>query len=165
METRTDADAKKKLWSLISKVKVAMMATHAGGDHMHARPMVAVQKDFDGVLWFFTDRSSDKVDQVEDDARVLLTYADWDSQTYVSVDGTAAVVTDRARIADLWTEGMRTWFPKGADDPAIALLKITVDSAVYWDSPSSTMVHAYGYVKAVLTGERPHPGDVAKVTF
>ncbi|WP_075216227.1 pyridoxamine 5'-phosphate oxidase family protein [Mongoliimonas terrestris] len=165
MDVKTDAAAKQKVWDLIGKVKVAMMATHAGGDHMHARPMVATQKEFDGVIWFFTDKNSHKVDQVEGDHRVLLTYADWDSQTYVSVDGTASIVEDKGTIDQLWQESLRTWFPKGKDDPNIALIRVDVDNAAYWDSPSSTMLHAYGYVKAALTGERPKAGDVAKVKF
>ena len=60
---------------------------------------------------------------------------------------------------------MRTWFPKGIDDPEAALLKVAVDGAEYWDAPNSTMVHAYGYLKARLTGESPHPGENEKVSF
>ena len=58
---------------------------------------------------------------------------------------------------------MRTWFPKGQDDPDIALLEVRVEMAEYWDAPSSAMVHAYGYVKAVTTGKPPHPGGNEKV--
>jgi hypothetical protein len=47
----------------------------------------------------------------------------------------------------------------------VALLKVTVEAAEYWDAPNSMMVHAYGYVKAALTGEPPHPGENRKVTF
>ncbi len=122
--------------------------------------MVASHKEFaDGELWFFTDRQSRKVDEAESNDRILLTYADWDKQHYVSVDGTAEVVEDRAKIAELWTEGMRTWFPKGVDDPNVALLRVRVESAEYWDAPSSTMLHAYGYLKAVTTGKRPNAGE------
>lgn len=166
METKIGPDAEAKVWSLIKDVKVAMMATHADGEHMHARPMVATHKAFEnGELWFFTDKRSRKVDEAEANDRVLLTYADWDKQHYVSIDGTAAVIEDRQTIADLWSEGMRTWFPKGTDDPNIALLRVKVESAEYWDAPSSAMVYAYGYLKAVTTGKRPNPGETARVLF
>ena len=69
------------------------------------------------------------------------------------------------RRRNLWSEGLRTWFPKGSDDPRIALIKVDVDMAEYWDSPSSTMVYAYGYLKAITTGERPNPGENASVRF
>lgn len=165
MEHRSDDAAKAKVWELIKDIKVAMLATHAGGEHMHARPMVAVQKTFDGELWFFTDKRSRKVDEVDHEERVLLTYADWDDQNYVSVDGLATIVEDPARVKEFWTESMRTWFPNGKDDPNIALLKVKVESAEYWDATSSAMVHAYGYLKAATTGKRPHPGETAHVRF
>ena len=47
----------------------------------------------------------------------------------------------------------------------MALLKVTCEGAEYWDAPSSTLVHAYGYIKAVTTGEPPHPGANDKVDF
>ncbi len=78
---------------------------------------------------------------------------------YVSVSGRAQVVTDRSKIKELWTPLMKTWFPKGEDDPEICLIRVRAESAEYWDSPSSTIVHIYGLAKAVVTGERPNPGD------
>ena len=166
METKMGPEAEAKVWSLIKHIKVAMLATHADGEHMHARPMVATGKAFEaGELWFFADRRSRTVDEIEANDRVLLTYADWDSQSYVSIDGRAEVVEDPRRVAELWSEGMRTWFPAGREDPNIALLRVVVDAAEYWDAPSLAMVYAYGYLKAVTTGRRPHPGDVGKVLF
>jgi hypothetical protein len=58
---------------------------------------------------------------------------------------------------------MRTWFPKGVSDPEIALLKVEIDQAEYWDAPSSTMVYVTGYAKAALTGKSPHPGENEKL--
>ena len=49
--------------------------------------------------------------------------------------------------------------------PRIALIKVDVDMAEYWDSPSSTMIYAYGYLKAITTGERHNPGENASVRF
>ncbi|WP_181701457.1 pyridoxamine 5'-phosphate oxidase family protein [Chthonobacter albigriseus] len=165
MDAKTDAEAKAKIWSMIKEVKVAMMVTHAGADRMHARPMVATSQEFDGALWFFTDKRSHKTDEIEENPRVLLAYSDWDSQTYVAIDGTAEIYEDRAKIDEYWQESMRTWFPEGKDDPNVALLRVEADGAAYWDAPSSAMIHAYGYVKALVTGERPKAGDVGRVTF
>ena len=67
------------------------------------------------------------------------------------------IVRDKQKVHELWSEPLATWFPKGKDDPNIGLIRVHVDKAEYWDSPSSTMVHAYGYVKANLTGEPPTP--------
>lgn len=164
MSDMTQDQAQQKLWSMMKGIGFAMLTTEDGGQ-LRARPMVAAQDQFDGVLWFFTRLSSHKVAEVETDQHVGVTYADPSKQDYVSLSGTARLVRDKAAVAEHWSEGMRTWFPKGTDDPDAALLRVTVSGAEYWDAPNSTMVHAYGYLKARLTGEPPHPGGNEKLNF
>ena len=165
MEHRSDAEAKQKVWDMIKDIRVALLGTRDSEGHLHSRPMVAVETEFNGELWFFTRSDCRKVSEIETDPRVLLSYSNPDDQNYVSISGTGSIVRDRAKIKELWSEYLRTWFPKGSDDPDIALLKVTVDLAEYWDAPSSALLHAYGYVKARLTGESPKAGDVAQVDF
>lgn len=160
----TDTQDTAKLWNMIKSIEFAMMVTE-DGDHLRSRPMAVSQTEFDGKLWFFTRASSHKVAEVEHDQRVNLAYAHPAKQDYVSVSGRARLNRDRAAIDQHWSEPLRTWFPKGKDDPDIALLEVTVQQAEYWDAPSSTMVHAYGYVKAALTGQSPDPGGHGKVTL
>ena len=164
MTDLTDAEMKQKLWSMMKDIGTAMLTTEDEGK-LRARPMVASQTEFNGEIWFFTRKSSHKVDEVKSEQHVGVTYADAGKQDYVSLSGRATLVTDKAQVTAHWTELMRTWFPKGIDDPEVALLKVVVDAAEYWDAPSSTMVHAYGYIKARLTGESPHPGENEKVSF
>jgi prepilin-type processing-associated H-X9-DG protein len=148
-----------KIWEMIKDIKFAMLTSDDGG-FLRSRPMVASQKTFEGTLWFFTRAHSHKVDEVGHDPRVNVSYADGSAQNYVSLSGTATLETDPATLKQHWSEAMRTWFPKG-----LALLRVVVEQAEYWDAPNSKMVHAYGYVKAVLTGEPPHPGENVKVTL
>ena len=160
--TQTTEDATSKLWDMMRSIGFAMLTSEDDG-HLRARPMVASQKEFDGTLWFFTRVSSHKVEEVQAQHRVGVTYSEPSRQNYVSLSGDASLVRDAEAIASHWGEAMRTWFPKGKDDPDIALLKVDVTQAEYWDAPSSTMLHAYGYVKAVVTGTPPHPGGNEKL--
>ena len=164
MADPTDAEIKQKLWSMIKDIGTAMLTTEDDGK-LRARPMITAQKEFTGELWFFTRASSHKVDEVKSEHHVGVTYADVGKQDYVSLSGRATLVKDKAQVEAHWSEPMRTWFAKGIDDPEAALLKVTVDAAEYWDAPNSTMVHAYGYIKARLTGESPHPGGNEKLSF
>ena len=164
MTESNHTEATQKMWEMMKDISFAMLTTE-DDDNLRARPMVAAQSGFDGTLWFFTRASSHKVSEVEHDQRVGVTYADPSKQDYVSLSGHARLVRDKAAIDEHWGESMRTWFPKGKDDPEIALLKVDVTMAEYWDAPNSTMVHAYGYLKAVVTGEPPHPGGNEKVRF
>ena len=162
MDVRTDAESVQKVHDLIAKATFAMFGTYDGTGACHMRPMAAVEHG-DGALWFFARIDSRKIDEIDRDPRVSLAYADASGQNYVSVQGRAAIHRDRATIEELWSEPLRTWFPDGTDDPAIALIRVEMEEAEYWDSPSSFVVHAAGYVKSALTGEPPAPGDVAQV--
>jgi general stress protein 26 len=122
--------------------------------------MYTIKPGTDGALYFLTDSESAKVYEVQKDSQVNLSYADPSSNIYASVSGRANAYRDEAKIAELWSEPMRAWFPKGKEDPNITLLKITVDKAEYWDSPSSLLSRAYGYVRAVVTGEPSKDDDV-----
>ncbi|WP_234997391.1 pyridoxamine 5'-phosphate oxidase family protein [Hymenobacter roseosalivarius] len=149
-----------KLIERIKDIRIAMMTTAETNGMLHSRPMYTQQPDEDGTLWFFTERDSAKIDEVQQDRHINLGYSQPDDNLYVSVSGTASVVNDRQKIKDLWSEGLRAWFPKGSDDPNISLLKVDIERGEYWDQPSNVLVRAFGYVKAVTTGERYQPtGD------
>ncbi len=73
------------------------------------------------------------------------------------------MVHDPQKVRELWSEPVRVWFPKGPEDPDIALVRVRAREATYWDAPSSKFVMAYGYAKAVTTGERPQSGEIGDV--
>jgi len=147
-----------KLVEKIKDIKIAMMTTVENGQELHSRPMYTSKPEEDGTLWFFTERDSQKVGELRQDQHVSLGYSKPEDNLYVAITGVAQVVTDRAKIKELWSEALRGWFPNGSDDPNIALLKITISKGEFWDSPNSTLLRAYTYVKAVVTGKRHQPG-------
>ena len=156
MEHQPDrAAAIKKLGELIEDIKIAMLTTVEEDGSLRSRPMGTQQVEFDGDLWFFTAASAPKVGEVQRERQVNVSYADAGSQRYVSVSGSAQLVRDRPKIEQLWNPIFRAWFPQGLEDPDLALLKVSVERAEYWDAPSGKLVQLYGFVKALATGKRP----------
>ena len=149
----------KKLGELIRDMKFAMLTTVDPDGVLRSRPMVTQKAEFDGELWFFTSSKSGKISSIRNDQHINVAYADPDSQRYVSVSGRAELVNDRKKVHELWTPMMLAWFTNGENDPEISLIRVRVESAEYWDSPSSTLVHLIGFAKALLTGERPQLGE------
>ena len=147
----------KKLYELIKDMRIAMMTTVDTDGTLHSRPMYSHKADEHGDLWFFTKIQSPKITEISRDGEVNLAYSDPDKQHYVSVSGKAEIVRDRAKIDAMWSEPLRTWFPDGKDDPSIALIRVHPARGEYWDTPSSTVLYLYGYVKAAVTGETPKP--------
>jgi general stress protein 26 len=90
-------------------------------------------------------------------------FADPDAQRYISVSGLARVVRDPVKVRERWSAAYKSWFPKGVDDPSLALLRVTVTAAEYWDSPSSPVVRILGFARAMATGQRQQPGQSTKL--
>jgi general stress protein 26 len=153
-----------KLYEMIKDIRIAMMTTVDTEGELHSRPMYAQEADQHGDLWFFTRLQSPKITEISRDNEVNLAYADPSNQSYVSIFGTAEIVRDKGKIDEKWSAGLKAWFPDGKDDPQIALIRVHPVRGEYWDSPSSTVVHLYGTVKAAVTGKPPTElGDNKKV--
>lgn len=168
MTRQTEKSDIEKLHELIKDIRTAMLTTVEEDGSLRSRPMATQETDLgdlDGNLWFFTPASSAKVGEVRREQHVNLSYAAPDSNRYVSVSGTARIVRDPAKAKELWNPALKAWFPKGLDDPDLALLRVEVGKAEYWDAPSSKMVQLVGFVKAIATGQRYDPGENEKLNF
>lgn len=165
MDNNTDRNENiKKLREMIKDIRFAMLTTVEEDGTLHSRPMATQEVEFDGDLWFFTNAKAPKVEEVQHDQHVNVSYSEPNEQKYVSVSGKAQLVSDRQKIEELWNPLFKAWFPQGLDDPDLALLKVSVDKAEYWDSPSSKVVRLLGFAKALVTGKPiSNPGDNAKI--
>ena len=154
------------LREVIKDIKVAMFVTETADGALRSRPMVTQGTQFDGDLWFFTDVGSAKVFEIESDRHVNISYADPSHDKYVSVSGLASLVNDRAKIRELWNPLAKAWFPGGADDPQLTLIRVQPTAAEYWDHTSGTLVSIAGFLKAAATGKRlREPGKHEKVSM
>ncbi|TAE31999.1 MAG: pyridoxamine 5'-phosphate oxidase [Cytophagales bacterium] len=153
-----------KIKELVEDIRIAMMTTVDEGGHLVSRPMAVMQMDTDGTLWFFTKKSSPKVDQIENhEQQVNLSFADTGDSSYVSISGTAQETDDRAKIEELWSPMAKPWFPEGKDDPQLTILKVHTNMAEYWDSNSSRMVRFLEMARAAVTGDTYKEGENKKV--
>lgn len=153
-----------KFKKLTESIDFCMLTTISGGQ-LRSRPMSTQEMDENGDLWFFTSDQTHKVDEIEADSRVNVGYSKPNDNTYVSVSGRASISKDKQKIEELWNPVLKAWFPKGLDDPNLALLKVSVEEAEYWDSPNSTLVQLAGFVKALVTGEQAKGGEHGKVSL
>ena len=78
---------------------------------------------------------------------------------WVSVAGTAEVVTDRQLIHDMWNQVVEAWFPDGPDTPEVVLLHVDSDSAEYWTSPGGTAATVLQWIKSKVTNSRMSVGE------
>lgn len=153
-----------KLGELIQDMRIAMLTTVEHDGTLHTRPLATLEYANDGELWFFTSIDSAKVHEIEEDRRASVTYADMDQNVYVVVAGTAEIVKDRKKAEDLWSPMAKAWFPNGLDDPKLALLRVRIERAEYWDSPGRS-AYLLGVAKATLTGQPTQMGENRKLAL
>ena len=160
----THEDKLGKLREIVKAVDICMLTTVDERGDLHSRPMSNNRDvEFGGDLWFFTYGSSLKADEVGRVPKVNASFADVDAQLYASLTGGAEVVRDRAKIEELWKPQLKAWFPDGVDTPDIALLKVTVERAEYWDGSQSLVAHAVSLVSSLLKGEPAQTGENEKL--
>jgi general stress protein 26 len=138
----------KKLRKLIKGARVAMLTTVAPDGTLHSRPMATLKAPFEGDVWFFTGASAPKTDEIRDNDQVNVSFSDGDDNRYLSISGTASLVRDQDRLEQLWSGRLKSWFPQGKKDPDLALLRVRVDRADYWDAKTAAMVHLAGLVQS-----------------
>jgi general stress protein 26 len=159
----TGSEGKKKIGELIKDVRICMLTTVAPDGSFDSRPMATQETEFDGTVWFLTRHESGKVREIENDAHVSLIYSNPSSHSYVSAKGRAQVSQDKAKIHELWNVMFKAWFPQGEDDPSIAVLKVEIEEAQYWEASSSKLVFGIKYLARAVTGGKVDVGETGKV--
>ena len=155
-----------RLREMVKDIDFCMLTTVDESGDLHSRPMsVNGEIDADGDLWFFTYGNSHKVVEIGKTPKVNASFAKPEDFRFVSMSGTAQLVRDRAKIEELWKPQFKAWFPEGTDTPDIALLRINVEKAEYWDSPSSKIAQAFHFVSALVTGKEMEGGENKKLNL
>ncbi len=157
-DTARELDAREaaaRLRALIGEGSVAMVTATDRRFMPASRPLLTQQLDDDGVLWFFVPSDGSLALDIETNPRVSATYGDPGRGVYVSLSGYARLIYDPDRIFALWNERVETWFTQGPLDPRLALLRVNVDHAEYWDERSRRRIRLLELAHAALRGEPP----------
>jgi general stress protein 26 len=165
MRTHHQADpGLSRLAELITGVEVAMLTTEDADGTLRSRPLMTLEMDREGRLWFFTELSTRKVGEMDQHRKVGLSYADVARQAFVSISGRVRLLRDPDKARDLWTQRLKPWFPSGLDDPDLGLLEVTVEQAEYWDVPASRMQRLLGLTASGSGGDAGgQPGEHGEV--
>ncbi|HEU4513025.1 MAG TPA: pyridoxamine 5'-phosphate oxidase family protein [Nocardioidaceae bacterium] len=145
-----------KVRKLIKDSRIAMLTTLDPQGRIVSQPMATQDVEPDADLWFIAERASEKVTNIARDPRVNVSYSSNDS--WVSVAGTAEVVNDVDKLKELWNTFTDAWMQGGPENPENVLIRVSADSAEYWDSPGSKVTQVLNLLKAKVTGER-YEGD------
>lgn len=158
-------EALKKFKKLVEDIRVCMFTTNSDGENEHTRPMATIDVEEDGTLWFYTDIRSIKVEEVATDKAVHLTYAHPGKESYMDVRGRASIETNRELVKKKWSPLVKAWFPNGAEDPNLALVKVNPLRSYYWDAETGKMMQFVKMAASVVTGQKLADGTEGKLVL
>ena len=153
----TETQQQQKLEELIEDMRTAMLTT-LKGDQLRSRPMAKLKYEHGNVLWFFGSADSEKAHEIEADSHVNVVFSDESHNKYISISGRGSVIQDFAKAKELWTPFAKGWF-EGPEDPSLRLIRVDMESAEYWDAPSSKMVYIFNLLRSAMTGKEVGMGE------
>jgi general stress protein 26 len=159
-----------ELYSLVDGIDIAMMTSRNFDGTLVSRPMATQAKRPRVDFWFVTSTETHKIDEIQAQPEVNLAYYNNKSREWVSVSGTARIVTDRDLIRTLYKPDWKAWFGDeggdrngGPNDPRLALIEVEAHEATYLKSNQPRAVQLFKVAKALITGDAPKIGDMRHV--
>ena len=159
-----------ELYELIEGIEIAMMTTRRADGQLVSRPMATQARASGADLYFVTDVSTHKLDELESDDHVNISYLNHKSMEWVSVSGTARISQDKAKIRELWRPDWKAWFEDNGtpesgtpDDPRFALILVDAESVIFMKNNKPKPVVLFEVAKAIVTGGTPNVGEMRKV--
>ena len=160
-----------ELYHLIEGIEIAMFTTRRPDGHLVSRPMATQERVSGTDLWFVTDISSNKLEELEFDPHVNLAYYNMKSREWVSVAGIATVTQDRNLIKELYKPDWKAWFGDeggerngGPGDPRLALILVEAQSVEYLVVNKPRPIVLFEVAKGIVTGSTPDVGEQRSLT-
>lgn len=120
-------------------IDFAVLSTRTEGGAIAGRPMSNNRDvNFNGHAYFFTLEDTRTVEDIRRDPQVGLGYQSRSGMLgmrpfFLTVEGRAELIQDKARFAKHWTGDLDRWFEQGVDTPGHTLIKVVAERIHYWD--------------------------------
>jgi general stress protein 26 len=125
---------------VMTRARYATLSTIARGAQPQARIVDPMVPDKDMVVWIGTNPLTRKVGEIRANGRVALNYFDAKGLEYVTLIGTAEVVTGRGEKLKHWKAEWGPFYSKGAAGDDFALIRVRATSLEVV-SPSHKLVN------------------------
>jgi general stress protein 26 len=148
---------------ILTSARTATVTSRAASGALHSRPLALLEhgvdgtENFAGSLWFFTADPSEKTDEIRRHPEVNVAVGD--GKGYLSLSGSASIDRSQPRIDLLWNPWAEAYFEGGREDPAVALLRVDVESIEFWDLDRPAIKRAVEVAAALIAKRPPEVGE------
>lgn len=156
----TPHELTEKFWKSLKSDMTVMLGLLTVDDG-HTRPMTAQLDGDEGPIWFFTDKNSNIVKNLDQDNRAICTFTSKGNDLFASIHGEIFLEDDPAMIDKLWNSFVAAWYKEGKNDPTLALIRFDPQKAEIWLNGSNLLAGI-----KILLGRDPqkdYKDNVAKV--
>ena len=119
---------------LVDDSDVCMLGTIGADGFPNIKAMMNVKYEGLKKIWFGTNTSSKKVQQLKKDNRACIYYMDNKGFRGLMLIGTIEILQDTASRKMLWMEGMEVYYPLGVEDPDYSVLCFTAERGNYFQA-------------------------------
>lgn len=144
MATMTRQDLAKAM----GKIDFAMLTTRTEGGQLATRPMSNNgEVAYDGDSFYFSWDSARTVSDILADPKVALSFQGsaglfGKPPLFVAVEGSAAIIRDKAEFASHWTSDLERWFAEGIETKGMVMIHVHAERIHYWDGEDEGEVTA-----------------------
>ncbi|CAN5655258.1 hypothetical protein BH11MYX1_BH11MYX1_23660 [soil metagenome] len=143
-----------KIQELVKAAPTCFLCTSlATNKRFETRPMAVQQVDDSGFLWFLSASDSAHNAEITKDAAVQLLFQGSPHSDFLTLYGSAAIGRDKAKIKELWSPLLKTWFTEGEDDPRITTICVRPTQGYYWDTKHNRAIAFAKMVVGAITGK------------
>jgi len=129
----------KDLSRKMREIDFAMLVTRTSNGALAGRPTSNNRDvDYTGDSYYFANDQTRTVSDIEADPNVSLSFQGSSGvlgqrPLFVSVEGTAELIRDKAQFKAHWTSDLDRWFPNGVDTPGVVMIRVRATRMHYWN--------------------------------
>jgi general stress protein 26 len=120
---------------VMSRVRYCWLVTQSRDGACTTRPMGRILAERDEGSWvvrFVTDLRSHKAAEIGRSPAVQLIFQDAAQEAFVTLGGTAQLLTDPVRVRGLWKRAYEAYFPSESDRANAIFVEVKVDLMRLW---------------------------------
>ncbi len=117
---------------LVEKLKMCLVGTNGDNGFPNIKAMFSLKHEGLKNIWFSTNTSSKRVQQLRNNNKVCLYYVDDKNFKGLMLLGTMEILQDLKSKKMLWSEGNEKYYPLGVTDPDYSVLRFSATSGNYY---------------------------------
>jgi general stress protein 26 len=117
---------------LIERSEICLLGTNGGDGFPNIKAVMNAKHEGMNKIWFSTNTSSRRVQQLKKDNRACVYYVDDKDFKGLMLTGTMQILQDLKSRQMLWEDGNEKYYPLGVEDPDYTVLCFTADKGNYY---------------------------------